>query len=99
MKTLMIRYRRWGLTLVVLLLPIIYNLLSNIIAPTQGSGGTFKMQATLLNPQTVLYTAAPAFEGYFQEAFGGKSSGLKFEKRTENIAELNRHIWRRFSSV
>ncbi|CAF1584834.1 unnamed protein product, partial [Adineta ricciae] len=95
MKTLMIRYRRWGLTLVVLLLPIIYNLLSNIIAPAQGSGDTFKMQATLLNPQTILYTSNPVFEGYFQEAVGAKSSGLKFEKRTETISELNRYIWQK----
>ncbi|UJR37764.1 hypothetical protein I4U23_030457 [Adineta vaga] len=95
MKTLVVRYRRWGLTLVVLLIPIVYNILSNIITPTQSSGDTFKMQATLLNPQTILYTANPAFENYFQAAVGAKSSNLKLEKRTEDIFDMNKYIWQK----
>jgi hypothetical protein len=96
MKTLLVRYRRWGLTLVVLLLPIIYNLLSNIISRNQSTGDTFKMQTTPLNPQTILYKADSLMESYFQSAIGSKSSGLTLEKRSENISEMNKYIWRKF---
>lgn len=96
MKTLLVRYRRWGLTVLVLLLPIVYNILSNVISQTQSTGGTFKMQTTLLNPQTILYTADAAFDNYFQAAVGGKSSKLKLEKRTDDIPAMNQYIWREF---
>jgi hypothetical protein len=97
-KTLLVRYRRWGLTLVVLLLPIIYNLLSNIISRSQSATGTFKMDTSLLNPQTILYGIDPLMEKYFQEAVGYKSNDLTLEKRSENISQMNRYIWGKFKS-
>jgi hypothetical protein len=98
MKTLLVRYRRWGLTLAVLLLPIIYNLLSNIISQSQSATGTFKMDASSLNPQTILYGIDPSMEDFFKSAVGYPSSGLKLEQRSENISEMNKHIWRKFKS-
>ena len=92
-KTLLVRYRRWGLTLVVLLIPIIYNILSNVISQSQNASGTFKMQTTDLNPQTILYRADPNIENFFLSAVDSKSSRIKMDKRTENISAMNRHIW------
>jgi hypothetical protein len=97
-KTLLVRYRRWGLTLVVLLLPIVYNLLSNIISRSQNTSGTFKMDTNLLNPQTILYNTNPFMENYFRAAVGDKSSDLTLEKRSENLTEMNGYIWRKFNS-
>jgi hypothetical protein len=98
MKTLLVRYRRWGLTLAVLLLPIIYNLLSNIISRSQSATGTFKMDTSSLNPQTILYGIDSSLEDFFQSAVGYPSSSLKLEKRSENISQMNKHIWRKFKS-
>jgi hypothetical protein len=95
-KTLLVRYRRWGLTLIVLLLPIIYNLLSNIISRSQSTNDTFKMQTNLLNPQTILYNADPSMERYFQAAVGSSSSGTVLEKRSENILDMNKYVLRKF---
>ncbi|CAF4587897.1 unnamed protein product, partial [Rotaria sp. Silwood2] len=94
-KTILVRYRRWGLTLFVLLLPILYNLLSNIISRSQNVNGTFKMKVNLLNPQTVLYKVDPLMENYFQAAIGPKSNGLVLEQRSENISAMNKYIWQK----
>ena len=67
MKTLFVRYRRWGLTLIVLLLPIIYNILSNIISRSQNTSGTFKMDVKSLNPQTILYKTDPLWKIMFKQ--------------------------------
>jgi len=96
MKTLFVRYRRWGLTLVVLLIPIIYNILSNIISQSQSATGIFKMETSALNPQTILYETDPLMENYFQAAVGYSSNDLKLEKRSENISQINKYIWRKF---
>ncbi|CAF1375172.1 unnamed protein product, partial [Rotaria sordida] len=78
-KTLLVRYRRWGLTLFILLLPILYNLLSNILSRSQNASGTFKMETNLLNPQTILYKVDPLMENYFQAAIRPKSNDLVLE--------------------
>jgi hypothetical protein len=98
MKTLLVRYRRWGLTLVILLLPIVYNLLSNIISRSQSATGTFKMDISALNPQTIIYGTDPFMENYFQAAVKSKSSDIVLNKRSENISEINKYIWRKFPS-
>jgi len=90
MKTLLVRYRRWGLTLVVLLLPIVYNLLSNIISRSQSATGTFKMDTNLLNPQTILYGANSSMETFLQSAV--KSNDIDLIKRSENISQMNQYI-------
>jgi hypothetical protein len=90
MKTLLVRYRRWGLTLVVLLLPIVYNLLSNIISRSQSATGTFKMDTNLLNPQTILYGANSSMETFLQSAV--KSNDIDLVKRSENISQMNQYI-------
>lgn len=97
MKTLLVRYRRWGLTLIVLLLPIVYNILSNVISRSQNTSGTFKMDTNTLNPQTILYKTDSIMDNYFQATVGSKSNGLKLEKRSENISEMNEYIWRKFN--
>ncbi|CAF3562792.1 unnamed protein product [Adineta steineri] len=94
-KTLLVRYRRWGITTVVLLLPIAYNLLSNILSRTQGTNDTFKMQPISLNPQTILYNADPSIENYFLAAIGAQSNGLKLEKRLENMSSIDKYIWQK----
>ena len=65
-KTLLVRYRRWGLTTIVLLLPIIYNLLLHIISHNTNVDGTFEMKTSSLNPQTILYKVDSVMENYFQ---------------------------------
>ncbi|CAF3818339.1 unnamed protein product [Rotaria sp. Silwood1] len=94
-KTLLVRYRRWGLTLFILLLPIVYNLLSNIISRSKNASDTFKMETNLLNPQTILYNVDPIIENYFQAAIGSKSNDLILEQRSENITEMNKYIWQK----
>lgn len=97
-KTLLVRYRRWGLTVIVLLLPIVYNLVSNIVSRSENGGDAFKMEPQSLNPQTILYTADSLMEKYFQKAIGSTSNSLILEKRSENnISDINKYIWRRFN--
>ncbi len=96
MKTLLVRYRRWGLTLVILLLPIVYNLLSNIISRSQSATGTFKMETNLLNPQTILYAADASMESFFQSAV--QSNDISLVKRSENISAMNQYIRGKFPS-
>ena len=97
-KTLRVRYRRWAVTMIVLLLPIIYNLLSNIISRSQNANGIFRMQANALNPQTVLYRADPLMVRFFQAAVAPKPKDVVLERRTENISDMNHHIWREWIS-
>lgn len=97
MKTLLVRYRRWGLTLVVLLIPIIYNLLSNIISRSQNAAGTFEMKTNLLDPQTILYHVDPSLQRYFQSSVDYPSSDVKLLERTDNISQMNQYIKREFS--
>jgi hypothetical protein len=97
-KTLLVRYRRWGITLLILLIPIIYRPLSNLISQRQDARDTFKMQSSSLNPQTILYNTDSSVESYFQAAVGSQSNDLTLEKSSENIREMNNHIWRKFNS-
>ena len=95
-KNLFVRYRRWALTLIVLLLPIIYNILSNVISRSQNASGIYKMGVSGLNPQTILYQADPSMEAYFRSAIGSQSSNLVLEKRSDNISSMNRYILGKF---
>ncbi|CAF1308472.1 unnamed protein product [Rotaria magnacalcarata] len=94
-KTLLVRYRRWGLTAIVVLLPIIYNLLLNVISHNANVAGTFEMKLSSLNPQTILYKVDSVMENYFQAAVESKSNGLVLEKRQESIVDMNRYIWQK----
>jgi len=96
-KTLLVRYRRWGLLLAIFLLPIAYNILSNAISESQSATGTFQMSPNLLNPQTVLYRTDPAMQDYFQSAIGSPSSSIQLEQRSDNITEINEYIRRKIS--
>ena len=66
-----------------------------MIPRSQSGTGVFKMQTNSINPQTILYNSDPIMENYFLSAVGSKSDDLILEKSSENIAEMNRHIWRR----
>ncbi len=90
-KTLLVHYRRWALTLIVFLLPIIYNLLSNVIARSRNENGIFKMNINSLNPQTILYKADPIMEEYFRASI----DGAILEPGSGNLSEMNEHIWRK----
>ncbi|CAF1480964.1 unnamed protein product, partial [Adineta steineri] len=87
-KTVLVRYRRWGLTLLVLLLPILYNLLLNLIFQSQSDTGVFKMNINSLNPQTILYHTDPSMNKYFLASI----NGAKLEEGPENIFEMNDKI-------
>jgi hypothetical protein len=91
-KNLLVRYRRWALTLIVLLLPIISNILSNVISRSQNASGIYKMGVNGLNPQTILYQADPSMGAYFRAAIGSKSSNLVLEKQSGNISDMNEYI-------
>ncbi|CAF3759468.1 unnamed protein product [Rotaria sp. Silwood1] len=90
-KTLLVRYRRWGLTLIVLLLPILYNLLSNITSRSYIESGIFKMNLNSLNPQTILYHTDPMIEKYFRASI----DGAILEQRSGDISEMNREIFQK----
>jgi hypothetical protein len=94
-KTLRVHYRRWTLTFIVLLLPILYNLLSNIIARNRNEDGIFKMNVNSLNPQTILYNTDPIMEQYFRASI----NGAILEQGSQNISEMNQHIWRKFFNI
>lgn len=86
------RYRRWALTLIVLALPILYNLLSNLISRNGNDNGIFKMNVDSLNPQTILYNSDPIMEKYFRASVGNSI----LESESVNISEINRNIWSKF---
>ncbi|CAF4280095.1 unnamed protein product, partial [Adineta steineri] len=90
-KTVLVRYRRWALTLIILLLPILYNLLSNLKSESQSDTGVFKMNINSLNPQTILYHADPSIKKYFLASI----NGAKLEQGSANISEMNENIWQR----
>ncbi|CAF1479323.1 unnamed protein product [Adineta steineri] len=90
-KTVLVRYRRWGLTLIILLLPILYNLLSNLIFQSQSDTGVFKMNYNSLNPQTILYHTDPSLYKYFRASV----NGAKLEQGSGNISEMNENIWQK----
>ncbi len=91
-KTVLVHYRRWALTLIVFLLPILYNLLSNIISRSRNENGIFRMNINSLNPQTILFQTDPMMEKYFRASI----NGAKLERRSENISDMNQNIWRKF---
>ena len=90
-KTLLVHYRRWALTLIVFLLPIIYNLLSNVISRSRNENGIFKMNINSLNPQTILYKTDPIMEKYFRASI----DGAVLEPASGTLFEMNNHIWRK----
>ncbi|CAF1113916.1 unnamed protein product [Adineta steineri] len=90
-KTVLVRYRRWGLTLIILLLPILYNLLSNLTSQSQNDTGIFKMNFNSLNPQTILYHTDPSMN----KSFLASINGANHEKGPENIYEMNENIWQK----
>jgi hypothetical protein len=94
-KTLLVRYRRWGLTLIVFLLPILNNLLSNIISHSHNESGIFQMNLNSLNPQTILYNTDPTTEKYFRASI----NGAILEKNSGNISQMNRDILRKFTII
>lgn len=96
MKTILVRYRRWGLMLVILLSPIIYNIISNATSSNSNALGTFKMDVNDLNPQTILYRSDPSMENYFQAAV--KSKDIALQSRSDNISQMNQYIRRKFFS-
>jgi len=91
-KTLFVHYRRWGLTLIVLFLPILYNLLSNLISRNRNENGIFKMNLNSLNPQTILYHTDPIMKKYFHASI----NDAILEQGPEHISEMNQNIWRMF---
>ncbi len=91
-KTLLVHYRRWGITVIVLLLPILYNLLPNLMSSSRKENGIFKMNLNSLNPQTILYHSDPTVERYFHACV----NDAKLEQGSENISEMNQNIWRMF---
>ncbi|UJR08477.1 hypothetical protein I4U23_012744 [Adineta vaga] len=90
-KTLLVRYRRWALTLIILLLPILYNLLSHLISRSRNEMGIFRMNMNSLNPQTIFYHTDESIEDYFRAS----TSGAKLEQGSENITEMNENIWQK----
>ncbi|CAF0941667.1 unnamed protein product [Adineta steineri] len=90
-KTTLVRYRRWALTLIILLLPILYNLLSNLISQSQSDTGVFKMNCNSLNPQTILYHTDASIDKYFLASI----NGAKLEQGSANISEMNENIWQK----
>ncbi|CAF1565582.1 unnamed protein product, partial [Adineta steineri] len=90
-KTVLVHYRRWALTLIILLLPILYNLLSNLISQSQNDPGIFKMNFNSLNPQTILYHTDPSMNKYFLASI----NGAKLEQGSGNISEMNENIWKK----
>ncbi|CAF4052910.1 unnamed protein product [Adineta steineri] len=87
-KTVLVRYRRWGLTLIILLLPVLYNLLLNLTSQRQNDTGIFKMNFNSLNPQTILYHTDPSMNKYFLASI----NGAKLEQGPENIYEMNNKV-------
>ncbi|CAF3806236.1 unnamed protein product [Adineta steineri] len=87
-KTVLVRYRRWGLTLIILLLPILYNLLSNLTSQSQNNTGIFKMNFNCLNPQTIIYHTHSSIK----KSFLASINGAKREQGSGNISEMNENI-------
>ena len=82
-KRLRVHSRRWALTLVVLLLPI---LLSSSASRRRDENGIFSMDVNALNPQTILVHADPVMKKYLQAAVAGQ---VTLEERGESLGEIN----------
>ncbi|CAF1239735.1 unnamed protein product [Adineta ricciae] len=89
-KTVLVRYRRWALTLIILLLPILYNIISHVISRSQNETGIFRMEVNALNPQTILYHTDESLEEYFRASI----PGAKLEQ-VANSSEMNDNIWQK----
>ena len=98
-KSCVVRYRRWMLIIIMLLLPIIYNIISNIYAKTHMNDGIYKMQMGPLNPQRIFYQANAPMETYFHAAVKSSAKGLVLEQRSDPILSVNQDIRRWFRSM
>ncbi|CAM4906302.1 unnamed protein product [Rotaria socialis] len=87
-KTALVRYRRWALTIIVLFLPILYNLLSNLLYRSGSENGIYKMNVNSLNPQTIVYHTDPAIEKYFFASVGSS----QLQPGPANLSEMNQKI-------
>ncbi|UJR08715.1 hypothetical protein I4U23_012972 [Adineta vaga] len=91
-KTLRVRSRRWVLTLIILLIPILYHLLTNMTLKDRNKAGIFQMNVNLLNPQTILYHSDSIMEKYFRASI----NGAKLEQtQIGNLSQMNEDILRR----
>lgn len=95
-KTCIVRYRRWMLIIIMLILPILYNVLTTILAQNRMGSGIYKMQVTHLNPQKILYNADTSMQTYFASAIGPNSKDLIREQRSDSIRDMNQYIRRWF---
>lgn len=90
-KTLLVHYRRWILTLIILFIPILYNLLSNLVSRHRNEDGTYRMEIDVLNPQTILYNSDPVMERFFRASINGAT----LNQISGNISEMNEQIRRK----
>ncbi|CAF0858674.1 unnamed protein product [Adineta steineri] len=90
-KTVLVRYRRWGLILIIVSSSIIDSLLSNLISHSQDETRVFKMNFNSLNPQTILYHTDPSINDYFLASI----NGTKREQGSGNISEMSENIWKK----
>lgn len=94
MKSLRVHSRRWALTLLVLLLPLLYNVLSNLISRRRQDFGIFAMDVQSLNPQTILVRSDPTMIDFFRSTVMTSTSsrrrnGVTLEERSESLEEMN----------
>lgn len=92
-KNLMVRYRRWIITTIVLLTPIIYQILSNVISGGKSGDGTYQMRINSLNPQTIIYHSESKIEKYFLSAIRDQSQEIKLDQQAMNISAMNQYIY------
>ena len=97
-KTCIVRYRRWMLIIIMLLLPILYNVLTTMLAKNRMGSGIYKMQVTHLNPQKIVYNADISMQTYFTSAIEANSKDLVLEQRSDSISDMNQYIRRWFST-
>ena len=100
-KSCVVRYRRWMLIIVMLLLPILYNIIASIFAKNQMNNGIYKMQMASLNPQRIFYQTDSSMEAYFHAAVPSNARGLILEQRSDPLLTVNQYIrrWFRLMSV
>ncbi|CAF1314882.1 unnamed protein product [Rotaria sordida] len=89
-KTIRVRYRRWGLAVIFLLLPIFYNVLFNSISQSQQDVGIYQMKHNALSPQTIIYQADSTIENFLRAALDSKSKLFKGSGR--NLSEMHDDI-------
>ena len=88
-KTLLVHYRRWILTLIILSIPILYNLLSNVASRRRNADGTYQMTINALNPQAILYNSDPVMERFVRASV----DGARLNQVSGNISAINEQIW------